>query len=916
MQILGELTSELHSGLRRRMLTLDSSLDRDFGLDSLSRVEMIARLEQRFRIRLDAEAAIAAETPRDLVRALSHAGAQAPAVERQAPPLPRAAPTQAPIDAQTLIEALEWHVRQDADRIHLRLLSEVGREDLSYGMLYEEAAILAGRLRARGVGPRDTVALMLPTQREFFTTFFGILLAGGIPVPLYPPHRKEAIADHLRRQAAILSNAQAKLLVTVEAARRLDPLLRPLVPSLKAIATPRELQQGAIEPPILGARPEATALLQYTSGSTGQPKGVILTHANLLANLRALGQAADLSAQDVFVSWLPLYHDMGLIGAWLGSLYFGMPAVMMSPLAFLARPERWLRAIHEQRGTLTAAPNFAYELCARQIRDEDLSGLNLSSLRIAVSGAEPVNPETLARFTARFAPYGLDPKALTPAYGLAESAVGLTLTPPGRGPRIVSLRREPFLQEGRAAPAAEGDPTAIALVSCGKPLPGHHVRIVDDQGKPAADGIVGRVEFSGPSSTPGYHRNPEATRKLRRDGWLDSGDMGYMADGELFVTGRAKDVIIRGGQHLFPEPLEEAVSGLNGVVPNGVAVFGSPDPAHGTEKLVVFAETSETREERLSALQQQIQELSLHVLNAAPDEILFGPPHSAPKTASGKIRRSTCRELYLRGELGQEKPVWQQVISLRLQGLQPRIRQGAAWLGHSLYAALLWGIFGGAMLAGGGMILVSRSPPRNRRIVRRMARFILRMAGISLRVEGAERLDDCRPCVMAANHASYLDVLALAATLPESVTYTPKREFTRYRSIRLFLDRLGVRFVERQDVRRGIQDLAKVEETVREGESVVVFVEGGIGRAPGLRPFRMGAFQVAAHVGVPILPIGLRGTREMMPADCWKPRPGAIILAIGEPLMPEGTDWATAIKLRDATYQSILRLSGEIPVES
>lgn len=919
METLAELAAELHPGMRRRMLTLDSSLSRDFGLDSLGRVEMLARLERRFQVRLDEDRVIVAETPRALGEALAQAGATAPRSEpaKAAAPLPAADTSGKPEEARTLLEILDWHVDRHADRVHLRLFSEGGLEDLTYGSLYAEAAQLAGRLRARGVAPGETVALMLPTQREFFTLFFGILMAGGIPVPLYPPYRREEIGDHLRRQAKILENAQTKLLVTVEAARRLDPLLRPLAPSLEAIATPEDLAQGPHEPPLLTARPDSTAMLQYTSGSTGQPKGVILTHANLLANLRALGEAAAIVPDDVFVSWLPLYHDMGLIGAWFGSLYFGIPGVMMSPLAFLARPERWLRLISEQNATLTAAPNFAYELCARQIRDEDLSGISLASLRLAVSGAEPVNPETLARFSERFAPYGLRAEALTPAYGLAESTVGVTMTPPGRGPKIDPLAREPLLRQGRAEPTSPEDASALAFVSCGIPLPRHEVRIVDEAGSPLGDRQIGRVWFRGPSSTPGYFRNPEASRALRQtEDWLDSGDMGYLADGELYLTGRAKDMIIRGGQHLFPEPLEEAVSNLDGIVANGVAVFASPDPARGTEKLVVFAETPETRPEALESLRKRIQDLSLKVLGTAPDEIRFGPPQSAPKTASGKIRRSTSRELYQRGMLGKEPPFWRQMAGLSLQGVWPRLRGAGASLARNLYAAYLWGLFGAAVGLGGLILAVSRSPLRNRALARRIARFMLRISGVTLRLEGAEHLEACRPCVIVANHASYLDSWALVAALPASVTYTPKREFAQRRGLRFLMERLGLRFVEREDVRTGIRDIEAVEEAVREGESVAVFAEGGISRASGLRPFHLGAFQVAAHTGAPILPVGIRGTRAMMPADCWKPRHGTITLAFGEPIPAVGNDWDAALRLREAAYQRVLALSQEPPVES
>lgn len=925
MQILAELANELHPGVRHRMLTLDSPLSRDFGLDSLGRVEMISRLEERFHVRLDDERAFAAETPRDLLEALALAGASPGAVgpetggerpaESTVSPLPAPQAAGLPHAASTLIDVLEWHVAQHPDRVHLRLWSEGGLEDLTYRALYEESLTLAGRLRARGVAPGEAVALMLPTQRDFFTLFCAVLFAGGIPVPLYPPYRRAELADHLQRQAAILDNAQVRRLLTVEAAKKLDPWLRGLVGSFQEILTPADLSRGNVDPPLRDAPADATALLQYTSGSTGQPKGVILTHANLLANLQALGEAAGIVPEDVFVSWLPLYHDMGLIGAWFGSMYYGIPGVMMSPLAFLARPERWLRLIHENRATLTAAPNFAYELCVRQIPDEALEGLDLGSLRLAFTGAEAINPETLSRFATRFAPYGFSANALTPGYGLAESAVGVTLSPPGRGARIERLNRAALNLEGRAILADDADATAIAVVSCGKPLPRHEVRIVDDTGQTLPDRQIGHVWFRGPSSTPGYFRNPEATRKLLRDGWLDSGDMGYLANGELFLTGRAKDMIIRGGQHLFPEPLEEALSGVEGLIPNGIAVFGVPDPTRGTERLVVFAETPETRPEALAALRAQIQALSVKVLDATPDEVCFGPPHSAPKTASGKIRRSTCRDLYLRGELGREIPAWRQMAGLSLQGVLPRLRRRAAWLRGRLYGAYVWALFALMALIAGGILLVSRSPVRNRRLIRGLVRTLLRAARITVKVEGLERLKACHPCVIVANHASYLDAFALLATLPETVTYTPKRDFSRIRTFRFAFERMGAKFVDRDNIRAGLQDIEAVEAVVRNGESVVVFAEGGISRSPGLRPFRMGAFQVATRTGATVLPMGIRGSRELLPADTWMPHPGTISLVVGEPLLPQGTDWNSILALRDATYQRVLILSGEPAVE-
>ena len=268
----------------------------------------------------------------------------------------------------------------------------------------------------------------MPTSHEFFLTFAGSLLAGAIPVPIYPPFRPDRIAEYAERQSAILENAGARLLVTFREAANVAKLLKPLVPSLEGVATAEALVESRAAAPLgqqLNARGDDLALLQYTSGSTGDPKGVMLTHSNLLANVRAIGEALGLRSNDVGVSWLPLYHDMGLIGAWLMPLYFGLPLVVLSPLAFLSRPARWLHAFHRYRGTIGAAPNFAYELAAAKVSDEDMQNLDLSSWRAALNGAEPVLPATLDRFASRFARCGFRREVFLPVYGLAEASLAV-----------------------------------------------------------------------------------------------------------------------------------------------------------------------------------------------------------------------------------------------------------------------------------------------------------------------------------------------------------------------------------------------------------------------------------------------------------------------------------------------------------
>nr|NIR58713.1 AMP-binding protein [Gammaproteobacteria bacterium] len=600
-----EVVAELHPGRGRPAVTLDSRLDRDLGLDSLGRVELAARVERRFGVTLAERAFTDAGTPRDLLRALGQASAARRPAEATAPaaePTPEAAEGP-PEQAGTLVEVLAWHTRAHAERPHVRIYGDTGEgEVISYGRLAERARAMAAGLQARGIAAGEPVALMLPTGAEYFYSFFGVLLAGAVPVPLYPPARLSHIEDHLRRQHAVLANCRTALLVTDEEVLRYAHLVKAHVETLRETLTPAALaaDPGAYRAPGIG--PADTAFLQYTSGSTGDPKGVVLSHANLLANIRAMGRAIDAGSHDVFVSWLPLYHDMGLIGAWLGSLYYAAPLMVMSPLAFVARPQRWLWALHRHGGTLSAAPNFGYELCLRRLTDEDLEGLDLSRWRVAFNGAEPVSPATLERFCERFAPYGFRREVVAPVYGLAEGSVGLTFPPLGRGPVIDRVQRETLMRTGHAAPTAEDDPSALTFVGCGRPLPGHEVRITDPTGLELPERQEGRIEFRGPSATSGYYRNPEATRALFDDGWLNTGDRGYIASGELYVTGRDKDIVIRAGRNIYPQELEDTVGDLDGIRKGNVAVFASPDPVSGTERLIVLAETRRRGAEAQQAL--------------------------------------------------------------------------------------------------------------------------------------------------------------------------------------------------------------------------------------------------------------------------------------------------------------------------
>jgi acyl-CoA synthetase (AMP-forming)/AMP-acid ligase II len=370
------------------------------------------------------------------------------------------------------------------------------------------------------------------------------------------------------------------VLVTFAEAVRVAKLLRGAVPSLDHITTIDGLSETAPSEAPMRRESGDPALIQYTSGSTGDPKGVLLSHANLLANIRAIGQALAVRPDDVTVSWLPLYHDMGLIGKWLGSLYHGVPLVLMSPIAFLSRPSRWLAAVHAHSGTVSAAPNFAFDLCVHKIPDEDVQGLDLRSWRLAMNGSEAVSPDTLDRFIRRFTPFGFKASAMCPVYGLAESSVALTMSPIERPPRVDALVREPFERTREVRPTDATDPHALKFVSCGRPLPDHRIRIVDALGLPLEERVEGHVQFRGPSVTSGYFRNADATRAVMHEGWMDSGDLGYQADGELFITGRIKDIIIQAGRNICAQEVEEAAAATAGIRKGCIAAFGIQD-RHG-----------------------------------------------------------------------------------------------------------------------------------------------------------------------------------------------------------------------------------------------------------------------------------------------------------------------------------------------
>lgn len=523
-------------------------------------------------------------------------------------------------------------------------VGDPGSPRVPWGQLHEEARAVAGELLVRGIQPGDHVAILGPTSRQLVTALQGVWLSGAISVMLPLPYRMGALADFVVQTRRRIHDAEV-------AAVLLDPALAPFVDAAEGdppfVLLPEVMRAteraGAdlFDGPALD--PAATAVLQYTSGATGDPAGVVLPHRTVLANLDAVAAAAGLDPErDVLVSWLPLYHDMGLMGLLALPMVTGTELVLATPQDFLAAPGRWAQWLSDARGTISAGPNFAYALLARALGT--LEGLDLSQWRIALNGAELVDPGTMADFLSAGARHGLDPGAVLPAYGMAETVIGAALPPPGRGLMVDAVDRHALSALRRAEPAPGNETRALALL--GRPVDGLNVRVCDPElGAVLGERHVGEVELRGTSLMAGYHRQPERTAAADHDGWFCTGDLGYVRDGELVLCGRLADVITLDGRDLSPEEVERVAAGVGGVRPGNVAAFAVDGPRSG---LVVVAEV---RGGAASGIRRAVAEQVESATGVVPAEVVLVAPGALPKTTSGKLQRGRCRQQFLAQEL-------------------------------------------------------------------------------------------------------------------------------------------------------------------------------------------------------------------------------------------------------------------------
>jgi fatty-acyl-CoA synthase len=528
-----------------------------------------------------------------------------------------------------------------------------GKETLfTYPRMAEETAARAAAMQAMGMQKGDRIGLIILEPEDFVLTFLAAIRIGVVPVPLYPPLSFGSLDAYAERTARVLRLSEARLLVASSKLQNVLWSLVDAVPTLERLVKAEEIVGGGefagrqpVWPELKG---EDLCFLQYTSGSTADPKGVMVTHNSLLANCEGIIEHAMFITpeNDVAVSWLPLYHDMGLIGFVLAPLCYAIPGVIIPTVRFIKRPSVWLETIHKHRGTVSFGPNFAYALAAKKAKPEEMARWDLSCVKILGCGAEPIHADTMREFTEQFATHSKLPRnAIMPAYGMAEATLAISLKISTETMQFDTVDVDHFAQTGEARPPAAGA-VSYDHVSCGVAFPGHEVAAFADNGERLSDGREGELCVKGPSVTPGYYKNPEATAATFRNGWLHTGDLGYIRNGQVFVTGRIKDLIILNGRNIHPQAVEWAAAEVEGVRKGNVVAFSRPGAS--SEELVVVLET---KEEDTSKLVAAVQQAVRREISVAPVDVVCLKPGGLPKTSSGKLQRRKTREMYLRNEL-------------------------------------------------------------------------------------------------------------------------------------------------------------------------------------------------------------------------------------------------------------------------
>ncbi|MGO9134624.1 MAG: fatty acyl-AMP ligase [Methylovirgula sp.] len=561
---------------------------------------------------------------------------------------------------KTMVALLEERATQAPADVALRFLSDRGRieAELSFGRLRDKALGLAQRLVAHGAQKNDRALLVFPPGLEFLIAWFGCLYANVIAVPMMPPRRAGRDSS-----AAILADCRPHFALTSQgfvAAIRDDMMARFEPFGLDWLMPDTDVENLTLSSTLVPPSPDDIAFLQYTSGSTADPKGVMVSHANLIANLEMIRVGFGNTRQSTYLSWVPLYHDMGLILNVLEAIYVGAATILMSPVSFLQRPLIWLRAISDFKAEVAGGPNFAFDHCVARFQAKQMEGVDLSAWKLAFNAAEPVRAATLARFAETLAPYGFDKRAFYPCYGMAEATVLMSGDRRGDGAPIFEASKT-ALQSLRAERRGDLQDRQL-IVGCGKAASGSTLAVVDPQTMTElAAREIGEIWGQGPNIAQGYWQKPAETDETfhaaiagRPGHWLRTGDLGFLGeDGELYVTGRIKDVIIIRGRNYYPQDIEHTVHMADGALRPGFGAAFTIVDADGPERLIIVQEVERTQRHRtdLKDVAGNIREAVAEAHDLSVHRVILVPPGVVPKTTSGKIQRRLTRQLWQDGAL-------------------------------------------------------------------------------------------------------------------------------------------------------------------------------------------------------------------------------------------------------------------------
>ena len=518
----------------------------------------------------------------------------------------------------------------------------------SYQEVLRRAKSAAAAYQEAGLRPGDRVAIILPTGIEFFDSYLGAQLAGGIPAAMYPPFRLGKLDEYFARLRRMLTKIGARFLVTEGRIKRLLGSGVVGVESLEKVVEAKDLHSNGAWRPV-EPDPDSPAFLQFSSGTTVEPKAVVMTHNNLLHNLQmmqlSLVYRDESEVDNGCVCWLPLYHDMGLVGCLYLGLYYPGTVTYMGPDSFLMKPALWLRTLSRYRAAISPAPHFAYSLCVNKIKDQEMEGVDLSRWRAALNGAEPIDPEGLERFAERFSRWGYQPTAMVPVYGLAEAGLAVSFSDISSLPVVTEFDRDSLSADQRAERGS-----GRKIVSVGRPLPGVKIEIWDDEEKRLPENSVGRIMIQGPSITTGYYQDPELTATIIRNGWLDTGDQGFFFEGELYISGRVKDLIIIRGRNYAPQEFEDLLFTVEGLRPGCAVAVGAVLEGQG-EQLLILAERDSRSQRPADEMAAEVKSRILAGLSLIPWHVEILEPGTLPRTSSGKLRRSEALRQFLAGEL-------------------------------------------------------------------------------------------------------------------------------------------------------------------------------------------------------------------------------------------------------------------------